>query len=1214
MKFRLRFLVVFFVFYCSSHAHSEPVAYESLELLGRSRAPGLVAILDAAEWSWLRDKKVLLLGTSTTDAAPFDMASNQYQYEGLTADYAQLISKLLNIKVEVRLYESRTKALEALKRGELDLLSSAGAFEAADKDLVVSRAYFEDQPVLVAPRAMAGSLKANLEGARLALSDHYLDPSSVKENYPMAIPFFYPSALDAISAVIFGKADAYIGGAITSNYIINRNLLNELHIEDFAKFEFANIGFALRSDNHQLLRIINRALKAIPSTESMAIMRRWGGGSITVNSREHLDLSLKERQWLHGHPQLRVAIVGENPPISFFDQGNEFKGVAADLLEKISHYTGLKFELVRGGSKNDLVGLLQAGKADLIIELSQNASRENELRFTRPYFTDPFVLVSRSGSTEVNSLSQMAGKRLAISVRNSQREYISQYYPKVVLVDTENTLDAMKLVAQGKTDAAVNTMSNARYLLAGEYKNRLQLVSTVGSRPALQGIAVKRSSLELYSILDKVLMSIPPEELDELTSRGRGEVMVDRSIARAYQKATFQGLSIAAILSLVAVGWIFYLRRLIQKRDIAEQALNEQMEFMRVLINGLPHPIYVRDRQARMLLCNSRYLELAGRSLEELIGTQPFEGMSIDSHYNLELERQYHEVMDGGQELLRDSELMLPNGRIITAYHWILPFRGSTGDVKGIIAGWIDITEREELLNQLKDAKQEAEKANQAKTTFLATMSHEIRTPMNAVMGMLELVMKKANQGILDRFSIEVASSAARGMLDLIGDILDVVQIESGRLTLAPERALFKDLVESVVRMFEGMARQKHLTLVLEFDERADRVVLIDPLRFKQVISNLLSNAVKFTVAGRILISVHVTPTEDRERLGIRLWVQDTGIGISKEDQQRLFQPFSQIAPGSQPTTGGSGLGLVISRKLCSMMQGALTLSSVPGLGTQAEVLLELPILAPLPASKPESVLTHPVRELKVLVVDDYPANRLLLSQQLSYLGHNVIDEQDGAHGLRTWRNYHFDVVITDCNMPVMSGYELAKAIRAEEMASANAPCLIVGFTANAQPEEIDRCLAAGMDDCMFKPISMMDLTVRLAKVTSVFKQTSVTDEVEQLSDGIDLSSLEQLTFGDQASINSLLKDLASSNEEDLLRLLKLFSQNDLVGLSDLAHRVKGGARIIKARRLIQCCEQVQANCGGLDVARLTEAVDALHQSMETLGGILAQIIGAPSP
>ncbi|MFJ2455916.1 transporter substrate-binding domain-containing protein [Pseudomonas protegens] len=1183
-------------------AHDMTSDIEPLTLFGRSHGTSLTLKLDEADWRWLRDKRVLRLGTAATDSASMNLTANPQDYEGLTADYAEMLANMLHIEIQVLRFPDRAQAIAALKHGELDLLGSASGFEAADPELAISRSYTDDQPVLATRSDRTTALPKDLAGQRLSMSEYYLSAGEVRAFYSKAEQV-YPTDPDAISAVVFGQADVHVGGALTSSYLINKNFLSEVQLAEFAGLEVTNVGFALRAGEDSLLRIINQALVAIPASESTTIMRRWGGSAITVHDHEMLNITANERRWL-------AAVIEDSPPVSFFDQQNQLRGISSDVLNKISSRTGLKFEVVRGRTFSELDELVRTGKADLIAAVNQNIETAGEWPFTRPYLTSPYVLVSRNAAGQPGRLEQMRGKRLAISRKSPLRGYIRENFPDIILLESEGTAGAMAMITQGQADASISTQVVARYLISNFHQDSLRISGAAGLRPALVGLATSCGVLELYSILDKVFMSISPEELSEITRRWNREVMVNTSQTRA----SLRGFALTAVLlSLaLALGWILYLRGLIRKREAAERALSEQMSFMRVLIDGLPHPIYVRDRETRMLLCNSRYLEVCGRRREEIIGTRPSEGLGIEVQYSLAFEQQYQEVMAAGKELLRDCQMMLPDGRMITAYHWILPFRDSTGEVKGIIAGWIDISEREQLLAELKEAKREAENANRAKTTFLATMSHEIRTPMNAVVGMLELAMKKADHGILDRFAIEVASGAARGMLDLIGDILDVVRIESGRLTLNPQRTAFKDLVESVVRVFEGLARQKQLALVLEFDEQANRDVLIDPLRLKQVLSNLLSNAIKFTSVGQVLVSVEAGLDEAGESLGVRLLVRDTGIGISAEDQLKLFAPFSQVGVGSQSSSRGSGLGLMISRTLCSMMQGQLNLTSVPGLGTQTEVLLDLPILPALPTDKPAPAEVQPGKVLSVLVVDDYPANRMLLSQQLNYLGHNVQDEQDGAHGLRSWRNHHFDVVITDCNMPVMNGYDLAKAIRAEEELSNATPCLILGFTANAQPEEIDRCLEAGMDDCLFKPIGMKDLMARLSKVESVFEQAPEADDLAPSDDDIDLGSLEQLTCGDRASINSLLQDLASSNEEDLLRLLELFSQNDLVGLGHLAHRVKGGARIIKAKRLIQCCEQLQNDCNELDGVRLTQSVDALHDAMEALARILEEYMSLP--
>jgi two-component system, NarL family, sensor histidine kinase EvgS len=524
-----------------------------------------------------------------------------------------------------------------------------------------------------------------------------------------------------------------------------------------------------------------------------------------------------------------------------------------------------------------------------------------------------------------------------------------------------------------------------------------------------------------------------------------------------------------------------------------------------------------------------------------------------------------------------------------------------------VALGWIAylrraVIKRQQLLEQLQAAKQSADEANRAKTTFLATMSHEIRTPMNAVIGMLELAMKKAEQGVLDRFAIEVASGSARELLALIGDILDIARIESGHLSLSPERANIQALVASVLRMFDGLARQKRLSLVSHVVcEVPETDAWIDPLRFKQIVSNLLSNAIKFTDAGEVKLALYVTPGRDPSRLSVCVRVIDTGMGISEADKSRLFSPFIQASNNTQSARSGSGLGLVICRTLCEMMDGTLRLQSVLGQGTQVEVLLQVPRLEPMAMPiEPESAPVQS-RSLTILVVDDYPANRLLLAQQMRYLGHQVIDAEHGARGLERWHARSFDVVITDCNMPVMNGYDLARAIREQEHLLGMKPCLILGFTANAQPDEVNRCLEAGMDKCLFKPISLKDLSDCLASVGG-----EEADGLCGAAPEIDLRYLRETSQGDDAQVQKMLAALAASNQQDMARLLALFVDGDRKGLMGLAHGVKGGARLIDARDVIQRCERLEDACAASHAPELTETVDALYQSMERLDELLA--------
>lgn len=463
---------------------------------------------------------------------------------------------------------------------------------------------------------------------------------------------------------------------------------------------------------------------------------------------------------------------------------------------------------------------------------------------------------------------------------------------------------------------------------------------------------------------------------------------------------------------------------------------------------------------------------------------------------------------------------------------------------------------------------------------------------------MLELTLKRADHGHLDRPAIEVAYNSAKDLLELIGDILDIARIESGRLSLAPERVNLRELIESVVRVFDGLARQKNLNLLLAFNPGVDeRDVQIDPLRFKQILSNLVSNAIKFTEQGEVKIKVDIQATGQPQQIQMKLVVEDTGIGISRDDQQRLFEPFSQADNSGHLARSGAGLGLVICRSLCEMMGGQLALSSVPSVGTQVFVSLQMTSLAPAyPLIELKPAPQDAAAILNVLVVDDHPANRLLMCQQLGFLGHRFTAVQHGAAGFQAWRQEHFDLIIADCNMPVMNGYELARAIREHEQRENMPPCIILGFTANAQPEEKQRCRDAGMSDCLFKPISLTTLERHLAEITPLAPARI-----------FDLDSLNALTGGDPLLSRRLLEELLSSSRRDREELMALLAQGAHQDLIDQAHKIKGAARIVQARTLAEQCEMLEQAGEDADRAQLAIWVKAIENAMFDLEQVLQE-------
>ena len=1177
-------------------------APQQLTLLGRSSISGHASHspqLSGDDQQWLREKRVLKLGTSSPDFPPFDITASAGNYEGITADYMGILARLLGVEVEVYRYASREAAVQALLHGDIDLLGSATRYEAAYPGVSMSLPYADDQPVIVTRVDDVRPEEIELAGRKLAMSRQYLPQQEVKALYPETDLHLYPSIESAIAAVAFGQADAFLGDVVSADYLIGKDYSSALQLARFSKLDLKHFAFAIREDNLSLQRVIGASLKVISENDRLSILQRWSGGNIKVlYSQTKLQLSPSEQRWIAEHPVVRVAINESYAPLTFFDSDNRFRGVTASLLEQVSLRTGLRFEAHTSDSVKGMVEDVQQGRADMIGALSRSDARERVLAFTRPYLASSFVLVTSLHPDSPSTVDEMSGKRLALIHESPLVEYFKHRYPDIILIEADNALNAMELVAQGRADATVNTLISSNYFTNRFFRGQLRVVSMVADKSAATAFATDRGALELRSILEKALRSIPPDEMMSLANRWRTNAVISDSYWRNYRSLIIQTVVGAALLLLVFLAWITYQRREIRRRLRTEQALEDQLAFMHTLIDGTPHPIYVRDRQGLLLICNNSYLQVFGVSRDEVVGRHVTTSLLPDAQEIAVYEADCQQVMASGEALIQDSQLHIGAGaELHSIHHWILPYRDARQEVKGIIGGWIDISERRQLLEELRSAKEQAEAASKAKTTFLATMSHEIRTPMNAVIGMLEMALEKADQGQLDRFALEVAFTSANSLLDLIGDILDISRIEAGKMSLSPERANLRELVESVGRVFDGVGRQKGVSINVDIDPRVVGDVLIDPLRFKQILSNLLSNAIKFTERGQVLISLSVEAPETAHVLKVRLRVEDTGIGISPEDLPLLFKPFAQAETG-QSARQGTGLGLVISRTLCEMMGGTLDLHSTLGQGTTVTLGLKLERMEALaePEQKKPVSLSAESRSLRVLVVDDYPANLLLLSKQLSFLGHKVREAEDGVIGLRLWQAHRFDVLITDCNMPRMSGYELTKAIRQQEQERQLAPCLIFGFTANAQSEEIERCKSAGMDDCLFKPISLAALNQRLwGHCDRLLAQT--VEEGEDAPFGIE--RLRYLTGNDPKLVERLLKDLINSNQEDLESLRMMVLAPDHMVLAGMAHKIKGGAKVVNSQAVVERCDELEAACSQmLPSEQIQRRVSLLEQAM----------------
>jgi PAS domain S-box-containing protein len=1039
--------------------------------------------LTAGEQAWLKDHGSTIRFASTQNYPPFEFCGKNGESLGMAVEVGSWLAMEAGFRADF-FHMPLKEAREAVLSGQYDVVTCLFYSDERARDFGFTPVVFK-VPASLFVSAGRDDIKtlSDLNGKIIAVPERDYAEEFLSRQAINCQILSIPSFKQAVEAVAMGTADVIIGDEQVVYYYLYENGWTDRVKKVGRPLYTGQCCMAVARGNQTLLAILTKAVEHARGVGVISrIQNKWLGLEYTTIGFQAVryiryvvmgigvllaavllfwiwDIRLSrrviEKTKLLRNSEERLRTIFQNSPDAIFIEDEN--GVVLDANPVACAFHKLSHSEMVGKSVLDLV------PAD---------RREEVKRDFRKWFTGEmkrYEGISLSGDGHevpvevIGAPLRFEGKSaVLLLVRDmTQRKHVEQ-----ALKESEMRYRGL---IEAQSNFIVRTDTEGQFTFVNEAFCRFL------GRSRGELIGNESQSFVFYEDID-----IPGKAVESLISRRERVVTVEHRMRARTRTAWVQWENVAVfdeagrVIEIQSVG-----QDITERRRIYE-ALHESEKRLRFLFEEIPHIAVQGYNTAREVIFWNRASEqlykyskkdVLGRKMEDLVLSPDRRDEIVGAFDNWV---KTGTPIPSGEMLKRTAD-----GQQVSVYSSRLATRNQRGEWEMYVID-VDLSELKRASEELVKAKEYAERASRAKSEFLANMSHEIRTPMNGVMGMTHLLLETELTSE-QRDSIQTIMESTRELMRIIDELLDISRIEAGEVRLHPELFCMRETVEKVVLLFADRAGKKGVDLSIAIHDSVPRQMLGDAGRIRQILINLVGNALKFTHNGHIQIRMQAVPQDDGWNLLAD--VKDTGIGMTPELQERIFEKFTQGDASSTRKYGGTGLGLAITRQLVQLMGGEISVSSEVDKGTTFQFTLKLgkvvsaePVVTP-PAPVPAG--ETPI-SANILLVEDNLVNQKVATAMIKKLGCNVTVVPNGARALEQIAIKRFDLIFMDCQMPIMDGFETTRAIR--QMVGEIQSIPIVAMTAHALKEDRQKCLDSGMDDYLSKPVHLDSLVAVLKK------------------------------------------------------------------------------------------------------------------------------------